>query len=102
MNEISFRKFNSVELDLFFSICYQMKEKKSDIIQLSFSEIKQIAKLKMNYTIEDFSKILKSMYKKLIGLSFSLEDEKEYLEFVLFTKYQINKRSKFSTERVFV
>ncbi len=100
MNEISFRKFNSVELDLFFSICYQMKEKKSDIIQLSFSEIKQIAKLKMNYTIEDFSKILKSMYKKLIGLSFSLEDEKEYLEFVLFTKYQINKEHQFISIKI--
>ena len=34
MNEIAFRKFTSIELDMFFSICYKMK--KSILILLNY------------------------------------------------------------------
>lgn len=92
MNEVSFNKFSKVELDLFFAICYKMKEKKLETIRLSFEELKKLSKYNKNVTIEEFFERLKSMYDKLIKLNFFYEDEEKYIKFVLFTKYEINKK----------
>lgn len=96
MNEVSFKKFTSIELNLFFSICYKMKEKKTENIRLSFEELKKLSKYDRKGTINDFSKYLKSMYDKLIQLNFFYEDEKEYIKFILFTKYRIDKEAQYA------
>ena len=96
MNEVSFKKFTSVELNLFFAICYKMKEKKSENIRLTFEELKKLSKYERKGTINDFFSYLKSMYDKLIQLNFFYEDEKEYIKFILFTKYKINKEAQYA------
>jgi len=90
LNLVQFNKFKDKELDLFFSICYKMKEKDLNEITLDFSELRKLS----NYTntnLESFIKDLDNTYKKLIELNFKYEDEKVLERFVLFTQYRIEK-----------
>lgn len=90
MNLIQFHKFKDKELDLFFSICYKMKEQELKEVTLSFSELKLLS----NYTnknLERFIKDLDNTYKKLLQLNFKLETKSKITRFVLFTKYEIEK-----------
>ena len=98
VNNVAFKSFGSVELDLFFSICYQMKEKGTEEIKFSFDDLKRLSNYRTKGTIDDFYKYLKSVYNKLIQLDFSYETGKKgeriYTKFVLFTKYKINEKEK--------
>ena len=90
MNEVSFRKFNPVEFDLFFSLCSKMKLKGSEPITLTFDEVKKLT----NYSSRDkvrFIHDLENMYSKMLNLNFRYEDETEIVRFVLFPIYRINK-----------
>lgn len=90
MNLVQFNKFKDKELDLFFSICYKMKEKNLNEITLDFSELRKLS----NYTNKNlvrFVKDLDNTYKKLIELNFKYEDENVLERFVLFTQYRIEK-----------
>ena len=74
MNEVSFRKFNPVEFDLFFSLCSKMKLKGSEPITLTFDEVKKLT----NYSSRDkvrFIHDLENMYSKMLNLNFRYEDE---------------------------
>ncbi len=89
MNEIAFRKFTSIELDMFFSICYKMKKKHTNIVKLSFEELKTLIKYK--YTgLDRFVSDLESMYDKIINVSFKIGDSKNFIKFIVFTTYKIN------------
>ena len=97
LNDISFRKFTSIELDLFFSICFLLKEKGVEEMDFSFDEIKKLIGYKFT-GIDRFYKDLKSMYKKLLNLTISYErgkkGDREFTEFVLFNRYTINERER--------
>ena len=97
LNDISFRKFTSIELDVFFSICFLLKEKGVEEMNFSFDEIKKLIEYKFT-GIDRFYKDLKSMYKKLLNLTISYEKgekgDREFTEFVLFNRYTINEREK--------
>lgn len=97
MNDVSFYNFKSVELDLFFSICYKMKEKKTELICLTFDELKKLINYK--FTGNDrFYNDLKAMYRKLINLSISFETgergKRIWTEFILFIKYVVDEQEK--------
>lgn len=95
MNDISFKKFSAVELDLFFSICYKLREKGTEEVQITFEEIKKLSKYNRKGTINDFYEYLKSIYDKLIQLNFSYEDDGKYIKFILFTGYEIDKEKQY-------
>ena len=39
LNDVSFRKFNPNELDLFFSICSRLKDNSTEEIEFSFDQL---------------------------------------------------------------
>ncbi len=89
MNEIAFRKFSSIELNMFFSICYKMKEKRTNLVKLSFEDLKKLIKYK--YTgLDRFISDLESMYDKIINVSFRIGDSRNFTKFIVFTTYKIN------------
>lgn len=90
MNTIALRDFNAKEMDLFFAICSQMKEKKTQEITFSFLELKHLSNYKIT-SLEYFTYDLENIYKKLIKLSFRFEDENIIENFVLFNGYRIDK-----------
>lgn len=103
MNKVAFHKFNSVELNLFYTICSVMKERGSTEITFSFDEVKRLSKTKFKNEQEFISR-LRSTYRKLLNLVFGFEDENKIIEFVLFTRYEIdiaNKRLSIKTNKDF-
>lgn len=91
MNFVAFRRFNPRELDLFMTICSRLKNlNNEDEIVIDFDTIKSLSNVNVT-SKEEFLSLLKSMYDKLIELDFSYDNEKEYVKFILFTKYKIDK-----------
>jgi len=94
MNTISFGKFKEKELDLFFSICYKMKNEGVNEVVLSFQELKELSKYSRN-DLKRFVKDLESTYTKLLDIKFEILISPKIREkFVLFTRYRIDEERK--------
>lgn len=94
LNTIPMRKFNSVEMDLFFSICAKMKNKDTQSVRFSFSELKEVSSY---YTrdVKRFVGDLESVYRKMLQLTYREENEEEISYFVLFQGFVINKKHQY-------
>lgn len=90
MNTVALRKFNSLEMNIFMSICSKMKETNEEIIEFSFNKIKQLAKIESDYTIEQFGKKLDNVYEKLLKTSIKIGNDRVWTRFVLFNEYTID------------
>lgn len=94
INELNFGIFKEKELDIFFSICYKMKNKGLDDIVLSFQELKELSNYK-NRNLERFVKDLDSLYTKMLNVKIEIREQKGVrTKFTLFTKYTINEITK--------
>lgn len=91
LNSVSFRKFNARELDLFFSICSSLKEQGTEIVRFNFDHLKFTVDYKFTGQ-ERFIKDLENTYNKMLDLKFRYEDEDKIVKFVLFNKFEINKK----------
>ena len=87
LNHIPLRKFNSREMNLFFSIGSRVREKGTDEITFSFHDLKKLS----GYTErgEQFIKDLSSTYDKLLNINAWNDDGNTLTKFVAFTKYSI-------------
>ena len=87
LNHIPLRKFNSREMNLFFSIASRVREKGIDDITFSFHDLKKLS----GYTErgEQFIQDLSSTYDKLLSINAWNDDGNTLTKFVAFTKYSI-------------
>jgi len=90
MNTVPLKKFNSIEMDLFYSLCSQIKNKGSENITLTFEQLKSLSHYKPTANSR-FIEDLRKTNKKLMSLQFTFEDENLIEDFVLFTTFSINK-----------
>ncbi|MGL6023958.1 MAG: replication initiation protein [Cetobacterium sp.] len=93
MNKLSFGKFKEKELDIFFSICYKMKNQGTTEVLLTFQELKELSSYQ-NRNLERFIDDLKNTYKKLLNITLEIETEKKTVGFVLFTWYEMDKENR--------
>ncbi|MGL5901637.1 MAG: replication initiation protein, partial [Cetobacterium sp.] len=89
MNKVNLASFSTKELDLFFSICFKLKEMGADEIKISFNDIKFLI------GVENNPKRVKShidnLSKKLAQLNYQFEISPNIFErFVLFTNFTSN------------
>lgn len=89
MNEVAFRGFGKVELDLFFAICSKMKEEKHTEVVFSFHQIRSLSQFKMT-SKQAFVTKLKSTYEKLLALIFKEENGSRTTYFTLFDEFTID------------
>lgn len=86
MNEISFGTFKEKELDLFFSICYKLKEQGTKEVDLTFSELKNL--IGENKNLKRLKNNIDSLNKKLAMINHQIEIRPNVFErFVLFTNF---------------
>lgn len=90
LNSIPMRKFNSKEMDLFFSICAKMKNQSTGTVRFSFEDLKELSNYKIT-AIGHFIKDLDNVYTKMLGLNYREENDKKIKRFVLFTGFEIDK-----------
>ena len=89
LNTIPMRNFNAKEMDLLFSICSQVREKGTDIVEFTFDDLKQLSDYKMTAT-KHFVKDIESVYDKLIQLNLKIGTDTEFTKFVLFKEYSVS------------
>lgn len=88
LNTTSFRKFSSLEMDLFFAICSQMRNKGMDTVRFYFNDLKEI----INYSGKDnqrFIEYLDNLYTKMLNLVYKKGQGQDYEKFVLFTGFNM-------------
>jgi len=94
LNTVPFRKFNSVEMDLFFAICSQMRNKGLKKIKYSFEELKELSKYTAT-SIEKFVNDLDRTYTKMLQLNYRVEEQNGFQRFVLFNNFKVDTKEKF-------
>jgi len=99
LNSVPFRKFKSVEMDLFFAICTKMRNKELNEVTFSFEDLKTLSSYKDRHS-ERFILDLKRTYDKMLDLKYStryIDKQGEDIEsyFVLFTGFKINRTKEY-------
>lgn len=93
MNELNFGKFKEKELDLFFSICYKMKNEGLNEVTLTFQELKELSNYS-NRNLDRFIKDLESTYDKMLNIKIRTETKTTITKIILFTRYHIEKEDR--------
>lgn len=100
MNTVAFGKFKEKELDLFFSICFKIRDTGTKEIILQFDELKKLS----NYSsrnLERFIKDLSTTYDKMLSLNITIRHSKlSFTKFNLFSQYTVNGEDKTITIQV--
>lgn len=90
LNSITFGSFREKELDLFFSICFKLKELGTDEVEITFEELKELSDYS-NRNVKRFIKDLESTYDKMLGLNIKMKhSELSFEKFNLFTTYSVH------------
>ncbi|PEH49596.1 replication initiation protein [Enterococcus faecium] len=100
LNDVPFRKFTSVEMDLFFAICSKMREKGTDEVTLTFSQLRKLSGFSMT-SDKAFITRISSVYNKLLTLVFQKETATGGITyFTLFDEFTIEPSRKIITIRI--
>ena len=76
LNNLLLPGFSDVELRLFFTICAKIRDRGSEDIELSLTEIRKLAGTKRNYTYKEYEGIVTEMFSKLLHTSFYYDNKK--------------------------
>ncbi len=90
LNQVSFRRFNATDMNIFFSVVSRVRDKDSDQIVLSYDYLKKLSKYSKH---DDFTKYLKRLTRKLQSITVESEDETIYRTVVLFTEFEANRKT---------
>ena len=90
LNAIPLRNFSVSELNIFLTLCANIKEKDCELITYNFDKLRELARYEST-SIERFVTDLKSTYSKLLATSYTLENERYIESFTLFNRYKIDK-----------
>lgn len=94
MNTIPFRNFTATELDLFFTICANIKEQGTDILTFDFDKLRELSNYEPT-SLKRFADDLDKTYKKLIELNIRLDYENgDFERFALFNRYRVSMENK--------
>lgn len=90
LNEMPLRNFSVSELNLFFTICANVKEKGTNKVTYSFDKLRELSNYQ--FTGNDrFVKDLESTYDKLLELKIKLENDSKLIMFNLFNYFEVDK-----------
>ncbi|MBC6626215.1 replication initiation protein [Pseudomonas sp.] len=92
LNLVPMRNFDSVEMNLFFSICAKMKDKGLSKVQFTFEDLRDLSAYKPT-SIKRFSDDLEAVYNKMLQLTYRTEEAGIREKFVLFTGYRIDENN---------
>lgn len=94
LNLIPMRNFDSVEMNLFFSLCAKMKDNGSKKVRFSFEDLRELSDYKPT-ALKRFTDDLENVYDKMMSLTYRTETNDEIEKFALFTGFKISKKEQF-------
>lgn len=99
LNKVQFKGFTGTDYNLLMVTCLLAKDKGTERQEISYSELKDLAKLG-NSTIKEIDTQLKEMANKLSKAQIIIEDDEEWAIFNLFQTFRGNKQNKTLTFQV--
>ncbi|MCI9079850.1 MAG: replication initiation protein [Lachnospiraceae bacterium] len=90
MNSLKFTGFTVTDFNFLIALCSRMRDKSTNKISFSFSELRNLTNYKKSNSIQQFVLDLKHMNEKLMKITCSLETETEIIMFVLFPTFRID------------
>lgn len=91
LNKAKFRGFDATDTDLFMALCFLAKDRSSNKIEVSFSDLKKISHFR-NCSNSDFYNRLRDLKPKIFSMTMGYEVDDEEIDFVLFPTFRTNKR----------
>lgn len=94
MNTVPFRQFTSIEMNLFFTICTQMRDQKDKTVRFNFADLRELS----NYQNKNYARFVADLdrtYGKMLGLNIRRDLPTGFERFVLFTQFEINEDEEF-------
>lgn len=89
LNSIPLRRFKPTEMDLFFSIAAQVRDKGSETVTLTFKQLQHLTTYKRS--TDRLVADLESTYDKLLQLNAKTDDGDTITRFTLFNMYEISR-----------
>lgn len=90
MNDIPLKDFEKIDLNFFYAICSQVKEKGSELVEIPLERLKELTDYKST-SVERFKADLLRMNRKLMECKGMYETEDEIVQFNLFSTFTIVK-----------
>lgn len=90
LNSIALKDFNPIEIDLFFTILSQMRDKGTKEQVFTFYELRKLSNYNKSNSVESLVNDLETTYNKLIKLNVKIGTSKKWTRFVIFTKYIVD------------
>lgn len=94
LNAVPFRKFNAVQMDLFFAVCSKMRNQGLKKVRFNFEDLKELSKYSDAHK-DRFINDLQNVYQKMLQLTYREEDKKQIRYFVLFNGFVIDKEEEY-------
>ena len=99
-NTVGLRGFTAEELDLLMTILHRVRNREIEEIKFSYYDLKQLIKSEKKPTIEQFSKSIMNINKKLLALNFTLVENDEIIQFALFKEFRTSSKKQILTVSV--
>ena len=99
-NTVGLRGFTAEELDLLMTILHRIRNREIEEIKFSYYDLKQLIKSEKKPTIEQFSKSIMNINKKLLALNFTLVENDEIIQFALFKEFRTSPKKQILTVSV--
>ena len=99
-NTVGLRGFTAEELDLLMTILHRVRNREIEEIKFSYYELKQLIKSEKKPTIEQFSKSIMNINKKLLALNLTLVENDEIIQFALFKEFRTSPKKQILTVSV--
>lgn len=99
LNELNFHNLKATELNLFMSLCLKIKDKNTQLLKISFKELKELTAYK-GKDEKKFVANLRDMSRKLSKIDATCINNQGFALFVLFPTFFINEEEKTLTIRV--
>lgn len=99
MNLVPLKSFSQLEMDVFFAILSQMKDKGSDTVTLDFVHVRELS----GYGEQSYKRFidgLKHISRKLKNINFVSDQDNVYSELALFPGFEINENDNTLTLQV--
>lgn len=90
LNQISLRRFNATDMNVFFAVVSRVRDKHTNQVVLDYSYLKKLSKYNKH---DDFTTYLKKFTRKLQSLSVESDDGTTYRSFIVFTEFEANRKT---------
>lgn len=94
LTDLPFKNFTANDLDIFLAICYRCQRQKSNLVNITFSELERLGNFNA-YGKRRLGVCAENMIKKLLKLYFVDKDDNHYDCFPLFARFRIDYENSF-------